>query len=151
MVTYYRGRAALITHDFFQRGSPGAERFRLGELRDIEVTASRAGRSATSALALTNVLVIAAMSSWPLIEDTPTWVGFALLLAAAPGAWCGACLWRRRTVWELRAVYRGHPVVLLRTPDERTFGQVRRALVRALEAPRPRPRPAKTPRRASTN
>lgn len=38
-----------------------------------------------------------------------------------------------RRMRELRAVYRGELVSLLRTNDERTFGQVCRALMRALE------------------
>jgi hypothetical protein len=45
-----------------------------------------------------------------------------------------ASRWWSRMVWELRAMYRGRPVLLYSSSDERTFGQVRRALVRALEA-----------------
>jgi hypothetical protein len=41
---------------------------------------------------------------------------------------------RGQPIWELRAVYRGRPVLLYATTDVRAFGQIRRALVRALEA-----------------
>ncbi|NUR73360.1 MAG: hypothetical protein HOU81_21285 [Hamadaea sp.] len=39
----------------------------------------------------------------------------------------------RRRVYELRAVYHGRSACLFRTTNERLFGQVKRALVRALE------------------
>jgi hypothetical protein len=42
--------------------------------------------------------------------------------------------YRRRPVWELVAGYQGAQVSLFATADKRTFGQVRRALLRALEA-----------------
>ncbi|NUT37162.1 MAG: hypothetical protein HOV79_29245 [Hamadaea sp.] len=38
-----------------------------------------------------------------------------------------------RRTYELRAVYHGRPTTLFRSTDQRVFGQVRRALVRALE------------------
>ena len=41
--------------------------------------------------------------------------------------------WRRRTVHRLTAVYRGSPVLLFETGNERVFNMVRRALQRALE------------------
>ena len=41
---------------------------------------------------------------------------------------------RNRPTWELRATYHGYQVELFSTNDETTFGQVKRALVRALEA-----------------
>lgn len=40
----------------------------------------------------------------------------------------------RRHSYEVHAFYRGQRVCLFRTPDERLFGQIRRALIRALEA-----------------
>ncbi len=42
-------------------------------------------------------------------------------------------LLNRRT-WELTATYHGYQVALFSTTDVRIFGQVKRALVRALEA-----------------
>jgi hypothetical protein len=39
----------------------------------------------------------------------------------------------RRRIRELRAIHRGELVSLLRTEDERIFGQICRALMRALE------------------
>jgi hypothetical protein len=41
--------------------------------------------------------------------------------------------WRRRRIYELRAVHRGREIVLYRTADRIVYGQVTRALVRALE------------------
>jgi len=40
---------------------------------------------------------------------------------------------RRREIYELRAVYHGRPICLFQTTDERLFGQIKRALIRALE------------------
>lgn len=40
---------------------------------------------------------------------------------------------RLRAVWEIRAQYGVHDVRLFHSSDPRTFGQVRRALIRALE------------------
>jgi uncharacterized protein DUF6232 len=39
----------------------------------------------------------------------------------------------RRETYELCAVYHGRPICLYRTTDERLFGQIKRALIRALE------------------
>jgi len=50
----------------------------------------------------------------------------------------GSALWLalrgRRHSYELHALYRGRPTCLYRTTDERIFGQVRRGLIRALDA-----------------
>ncbi|MCP2328853.1 hypothetical protein HDA40_007360 [Hamadaea flava] len=40
---------------------------------------------------------------------------------------------RRGPVYELRAVYYGQLISLFRTTDQRLFGQIKRALIRALE------------------
>lgn len=67
--------------------------------------------------------------------------GFATASAGTPAAepaterrW-NRSRWRpfART-WELRALYRGSTVCLYATNDKQTFGQVRRAMIRALEA-----------------
>jgi hypothetical protein len=41
--------------------------------------------------------------------------------------------WLNRPIYELRATYRGRPVQLYASRDAQTFGQVKRALLRALE------------------
>jgi len=46
----------------------------------------------------------------------------------------GYCCKRWPPAFQLHADYRGEPTVLFRTADEREFGQVSRALVRALDA-----------------
>lgn len=40
---------------------------------------------------------------------------------------------RRGNTYELRAVYHGRPICLFSTTDLRLFGQIKRALIRALE------------------
>ncbi len=48
----------------------------------------------------------------------------------------GACWRLRPRQYELRATYRGGGVQLLRTADAPVFGQVKRVLIRVLEADR---------------
>jgi hypothetical protein len=60
-----------------------------------------------------------------------------IVIAEATGAsprLTPALLLGRRSMHEVHAFYRGRRVCLFRTTDLRLFGQVRRALVRALEA-----------------
>ena len=136
MTTYYRSSAVVVTTQEFQRGWPDPERFQVRELRDVKVTVGRPQGTGMRAVAGAGALVVGATAGWPLVEGNAAWLTAAMLVAAAPSAMCGACLRRRQQVWELRASYRDKPVLLLRTQDERTFGQVKRALVRALEANR---------------
>lgn len=136
MATFYQSPAVLVTTDVFQRGWPDPERFQVRDLRSVKVMVGRPQRVTLNAVAGVGVVVVASATGWPLIEGRQGWIVVAAALAVAPSAMCGACLRRRQQVWELRAHYRGARVLLLRTSDERTFGQVKRALVRALEANR---------------
>ena len=65
-------------------------------------------------------------------------VGTHVVIAEATGAMprptYPAMRLRRRHSYEVHAHYRGRRVCLFRTGDARLFGQIRRALVRALEA-----------------
>lgn len=136
MATYYQSPAVMVTTDVFQRGWPDPERFQVRDLRSVKVTVGRPQHVTLNTVAGVGVVVVASAAGWPLVEGRQSWLVVAAALAVAPSAMCGACLRRRQQVWELRALYRGQRVLLLRTSDERTFGQVKRALVRALEANR---------------
>ena len=87
-VTYYEGRTVLITREVFETELPTLQRFRVADLRNVQVTRCSSERRHL----------------------------------------------RNRPTWELRAVYHGRWVELFSTTDLQTFGQVKRALVRALEA-----------------
>jgi hypothetical protein len=66
------------------------------------------------------------------LRDVSVTVGRADQYVGRPPG-MGGLRWNR-TVWELRARYHGRPVLLYCSIDEQTFGQVKRALIRALEA-----------------
>ncbi len=66
--------------------------------------------------------------------DPPLLAAAALLMLAAASMTARACLADLGVEYEIWAVNFGVHVLLLHTPDEVEFGQVRRALVRALEA-----------------
>jgi len=61
------------------------------------------------------------------------WI-LALTVVVLSIAGAGSCWRTYPRTWELRAMYRGMNICLYSTIDQQTFGQVRRAMIRALEA-----------------
>ncbi len=148
MTVFYQGPLALITHEVFEAYSP---RYRSFVLRDIghlyqadrsnsaEAPQDRAQIRAGSA-GLAGATAVVAAIGWPILHSTSMPAFAALVLtvtliaALASSLAFAACVWVRPTrVRELWAVYRGEMTCLFNTTDERVFGQVRRALVRAME------------------
>jgi hypothetical protein len=83
---------------------------------------------AIGALALT-------VTAGPLIDSPAVWAAAILAVIGSAGiSGISHVLSRRR--WQLRAEYDGTPILLYSTTDSQTFGQVKRGLVRALEANR---------------
>jgi hypothetical protein len=134
---FYRGSRALITHEVFVGGCRGDREYRIRKLRQIEairrsgpptaVDSVRHGSAGIAGAAALGVVASAsAMHSWTAL--------LALLgLMAVSSVVSGAC-WRARSYqYELRAVYGDRPVTLYRTTDATEFGQLKRALTRALE------------------
>ena len=133
MVTYYRGRAVLVTHEVFETRWPTQMRFRVANLHDVHVARGSTARMAHRSFGATGALLFVVMAGWPLLHPPTAFLVVVLLLAAC-GLVGGACYRRSQPQWELRATYNGDGVKLYSTTDLQTFGQVRRALVRALEA-----------------
>jgi hypothetical protein len=79
------------------------------------------------------VMLIATAVSWQFLQSLAV-LAIGALVVLAPAVIAGACIRSRRPPWELRALYRGEDVRLYSTPDALAFGQVKRALVRAIEA-----------------
>jgi hypothetical protein len=133
MVTYYQGRTVLVTHDVFETRWPIQLSFRIEDLYDVHVTRG-GGRSRQTArsFAVPGFLVFVLIAGWPLLHGAPALR--AILLVAATFALFIAFYRRGRPLWELRATYLGDPVELFSSTDVQTFGQVKRALIRALEA-----------------
>lgn len=141
MVVYYRGRCARITHEVFVVHCPTYQQFALEELAHLRVIEQEADSPTINAVRTgsTSVAgaVATALAAGPLfgaqVYDSPVMmVGLlsALLLSLTAR---GAC-WRLAQVRQLLvATYRGRWITLFQSTDEREFGQVRRALVRALQ------------------
>ena len=132
MVLYRSAELVITDRLFVIRRTPEA-RYAFRDLTNVRVVCAeirRAGRVAPPHLgALAIVLIVAA-----LLLDSPIALGLALSIlgvSAAAGTWY---VRRVRRTWELRARHRGVDVCLFATADETTFGQVRRATVRAIEA-----------------
>lgn len=135
MVTYYQGPDALITHEVFEIRSPQLRRYPLADLHDVHVVKEGRDPFVPASLAVAAAVSIMAAATWLLPASPATWftvVALGVTPAAVGGVW-----WRKnRPYWILRATYRHYQVELFRCSDQRTFGQVRRGLLRALEGVR---------------
>jgi hypothetical protein len=133
MTVFYRSQELLISRDaFVPLFSP--DQFALADLRRIQVSR---GASDTGARRLaTNAAVgaLALVATVGLLTDAPR--GWALAVVGIVGTAALALISHavRRPRWQLQAEHNGATILLYSTTDERTFGQVKRALVRALEA-----------------
>jgi hypothetical protein len=147
MTVFYRGPGARITDEVFEARSPCHRRFVIRDIRHLYLTHRASGPDVSARAQLragsagvAGAAAVAAAVGWPALATTsvPSAVaaGFAgaLILIAASSVTFAACVRvPSARVHELWAVYRGRMTCLFNTTDERTFGQVRRALVRALE------------------
>jgi hypothetical protein len=135
MTLYYRGACVLITHEVFEVQCPYRQVFAIRDLRDVYELRSGPDPTAVAStvIALAASVVVAAM--WPILRSPAAW--FAAIVLIAGLAIVSVALWAMNpSESELRATYRGLQVQLYRTRDAQTFGQVKRALIRALEANR---------------
>ncbi len=132
MTIYYRGRDAHITHDVFEVRWPQPYRYLIRDLRDVQVVRGGPGRVAIGGASVAGAASVAIAASWPLLNTPVAWAA-ALVALATPCVVGGACWRLARPVYELRATYRQLPVQLFASQDPQAFGQVRRALLRAIE------------------
>jgi hypothetical protein len=125
----YRSATLLITHEVFQ--SPTA-RYRIAELDYVRVVVhgrnvgtAVAGRVAAAVLAL-------AFGVWAVAAPTEaqTIVATVMVASSLVGGACIRVTPPRHEIWASRG---RDDVCLLVTRDGRVFGQVRRALMRAME------------------
>lgn len=147
MTVFYQGPCARVTHEVFETRSPHHRRFMIRDIRHLYL-ASRArdpnesdrAQIRTGSAGVASVAAVAAAVGWPALSATSmpsiatAGLATALIVVAASALTFAACLRAPSArVHELWAVYQGRMVCLFNTTDERTFGQVRRALVRAIE------------------
>jgi hypothetical protein len=136
MVVYFRGPSARITDTWYVAYRPYSQKV---AIRDISYafgvergtanpTPLLVGSSSTGA-----VLAVVAWFEW--FDFTrPAWAGAGLLMVVAASLTARACLNDQGRSFELWAVVYGVHVLLLDTTEREEFEQVRRALVRALQA-----------------
>jgi hypothetical protein len=133
MTIFYRGPCIVITHRDFRVLRPCPRVFTIRELRRVHVVVLAGATTpvAVGSSGMAGVAVVVAATGGLDLPMPLALVGGVLLFAAA--ALAGACVRALSRQYELRAVYHGEPVLLFGTSDARTFGQVRRGLLRAIE------------------
>jgi hypothetical protein len=127
-VVFYRYRSVMVTDRALRVDD---REYPLAELSDLRVArGARDQLTGLLAVATGTVAVAVALAAWHL--DLGGWVG-ALAVLLALGGGLGYRLLRRPRTHELHAEYRGAMVVLLAERQSLRFGQICRALNRALE------------------
>jgi len=147
MTVFYRGPCAYVTHEVFEVHCPYYRQYLIRDIRDpylarrpidpgqpdrLQLKARSAGAAGAAA--------VAAVFGWPVLKAASVppmataGLVLTLIVVGVSAMAIAACLRvRPARMYELWAVYRGRMTCLFETTDERVFGQVRRALVRAIE------------------
>jgi hypothetical protein len=130
---YYRRNGVQVTSRHL---SVGGERYELAELTEITRTRGTVHPGVVVGLvtAGAEAVILAPLGQVMGMVGVPVaWLlaGIALLIPCVVGFVCAR---RWPAEYELIGWYRGHQLALFATRDEREFGQVTRALCRALEA-----------------
>jgi hypothetical protein len=137
MRVYYRGSNVLVTDDVFVWRTEPPRIFAIRDLHDVRIVHDDAPMPPASGYVGAGALAVIA-AGWPLIDNPAAYVA-AFLLLALPGAATILCWRMRPRRWQLRAEQGGQDVTLFTATDATVFGQVARALRRALEASGPAP------------
>jgi hypothetical protein len=133
--TYYRGPDAVVTDRLFVWHTTPTRSFVVRDLRNVVfVRRGMEHLRAYTAYAAVGALILAA-AMWTMVQSHAYALG--ILAVAIPTLFAVVGVQTRPRRWELRATYRGAPVVLYASSDVRVFNQVTRALRRAVEDARP--------------
>jgi hypothetical protein len=130
MVLYRSPELFITDRQFIVRYNPRV-RYAITELKNVHVVCEEIRHAGQAVARYVGAWAIV-MLVVALMLDSPTVLAVALPTLGAAAA-IGTLSTRRRT-WELRARHRESDVCLFTSSDELRFGQVRRAVVRALEA-----------------
>jgi hypothetical protein len=129
-VSYYRQRGVIVTNHFF---CADGYRYEVAQLRGLMRTRGSLHPGAIVGLvtAIAEAVVIV-----PLVSAVGAPIAWLLMVPAllVPCAVGYVCARRWPAQYELIATYRDREVTLFTCRDEREFGQVTRALQRAVEA-----------------
>jgi hypothetical protein len=130
VVWYYRAAEVAVTNHYFHQGR---DRYPIGELTDLGLSR---GPAHPSVLISSVIAVAQAPIVVPVVAVLRSPVAFVMaaivLVVPLCVAFVSAHRWPPRR--QLLARYRGRDLTLFSSHDEREFGQVARALQRAVEA-----------------
>lgn len=128
--TYYRQHGITVTGRHF---SDGAYRYEIAELVDVVHTRGSIHPGVIVGMVIAVAEAALAIPLVGLLKTPLAWflAIVALLIPCLVGL---VCAHRWPPQYELLALYRGRRVTLLATRSEREFGQVSRAVMRAMEA-----------------
>jgi hypothetical protein len=132
VTVFYRSRELVISENEFVTLF-ATQRFALEDLRNFHIVRGDPDPRRRSITNTAAGALILAVAIGPLFDSPAAWAVAVLALVGSAGIG-GASIVGRRSRWQLNAEHLGTAVCLYSTTDERTFGQVRRGLVRALEA-----------------
>lgn len=128
----YSGPEVVITHEVFAVRGPVPQRFRIRDLRRVHVVRGELALERVVTAHLSAGAFVAALVMAPILDSPFALVVMVVTAITAMGANV-LCAHLRPRVYEIRALYRGFDVCLYRSADAQRFGQVRRALARALK------------------
>jgi Family of unknown function (DUF6232) len=147
MTIFYRGPCAYVTHEVFEVHYPYHRRFLIRDIRhpflvlrptdpgppdrSVQVRARSASVAGTAAVAATLGWPAVTAAAMPPIATAGLVVGVVVVVSSV--AFTAFRRIQPVRVYELWAVYHGQMTCLFDTTDKRVIGQVRRALVRAIE------------------
>jgi hypothetical protein len=132
MTIYYRSRELVISREEFVTLF-GPDRFALTDLTDIRIGRGNPDPSRRTVTHASAGALVLALAAGPLIDSPAAWALVAVTILGSAGVG-GMSLLFRRPRWQLYAFHHGMNICLYSTTDAQTFGQVRRGLIRALEA-----------------
>ncbi|BCB83612.1 DUF6232 family protein [Phytohabitans suffuscus] len=127
--TFYNQRGVAVTDQWLV---VHGKRFLITELRHLERARGPMPSPARTAL-LTGLAALVVVGSVAFVLDAPAAWAIAVLTAAAA---LGVVMFRGRrwpASFQMWADYRSRPTLLFETGDEQEFGQVSRAMIRAVE------------------
>ena len=133
--TYYRGPDAVVTDEQFVWLTTPTQLFSVPDLHNVGLACTTTDPLRLLAAPVAGGTLILAAATWTMLDHPAAYL-LALLGVALPGGATVAARRLRRRQWELHATYRGRPVVLYTSTDERVFNQVSRGLRRSMEAAR---------------
>jgi hypothetical protein len=129
ITTFYNQRGVAVTDQWLV---VDGERFLIAELQRLERARGPMPSPARAAL-LVGIAGLAVVAMVAFVFNTPVAWAIAVLAAAAA---LGVMLFGGRrwpASYQMWADYRSRPTLLFETGDEQEFGQVSRALIRAVE------------------